>query len=501
MELQRAVHTCTGARVPQAHAQAHASGELLLTQVRLCVGHGLSTSSRCRRCWAGLQPQTAHVHLSPAGGGGRGRLAMIQRLCVAGACACHGLRCMPYAGLCSVFGLRDGGWVQWQRKVYLSVPKMGHSFLAQFKIHFSSEEIFCGFWGGGLVWPWGGGSARSAPPPPRAWILRSALPQLQFLPALSVCLFFKFQSNLLHPPPAWISTSLVLRPSGEDQYELLVMCLSYVESFCYRNKTNQIIIARNVDVLMQRLGNPGGVAALSAIYRDNYQLCLDLNHSTISTFCELMVAGEFPRPEFMRLLKNLISVNGRICTHTQAMILRCLFEKHHNGDPIFWCACRVCLTLGVLWVGVLSVLLESGPNAPPSPTRIACLLPMYFACPAADLGIGLVPLHLDAPRPRRGLLPSSVWTRHGAVKQGQSGDSVGTTSRRQGRGRREVRIGQAGGGRARGGERPMGITAFGGKGVKGRARVSGERPMGAARCRQQHHRASCHTHPPSKPGG
>ena len=49
-----------------------------------------------------------------------------------------------------------------------------------------------------------------------------------------------------------------------------------------------------------------------------------------------------------------------------------------------------------------------------------------------------------------GLLPSSVWTLHRAVKQGKSGGSVGTTDQRKGKGRS--------------GERPLGTTAYGGKG-------------------------------------
>ena len=36
----------------------------------------------------------------------------------------------------------------------------------------------------------------------------------------------------------------------------------------------------------------------------------------------------------------------------------------------------------------------------------------------------------------------------------------------------------------------MGAAAYGGRGFKARAQVSGERPMGAATCRQQHNRAS-----------
>ena len=95
------------------------------------------------------------------------------------------------------------------------------------------------------------------------------------------------------------------------------------------------------------------------------------------------------------------------------------------------------------------------------------------------------------PPPPGGPLPSSSWTRHRAVNRGQSGGSIGTPSRGKGRVCGEVRIGQARRGRARGAERPKGTAACGGRGFKGRARVSGERPIGAARCRQQHNPASC----------
>ena len=44
----------------------------------------------------------------------------------------------------------------------------------------------------------------------------------------------------------------------------------------------------------------------------------------------------------------------------------------------------------------------------------------------------------------------------------------------------------------------MGASTYGGKGFKGRAAVSGERPIGTASCRQQHTQASCQT-PPSNP--
>ena len=105
--------------------------------------------------------------------------------------------------------------------------------------------------------------------------------------------------------------------------------------------------------------------------------------------------------------------------------------------------------------------------------------------------------HLDAPGQWRGQLPSSVWPGHGAVKQAKSGGSVGTTSRGKGRGCGEVRIGQGGRGRAQGGERPMGAAACWGEGFKGRAAVSGDQPIGAGRCRQQHTQMSCQ--PPLPP--
>ena len=44
----------------------------------------------------------------------------------------------------------------------------------------------------------------------------------------------------------------------------------------------------------------------------------------------------------------------------------------------------------------------------------------------------------------------------------------------------------------------MGTAADGGKGFKGRAAGGGERPIGAASCRQQHNHASCQC--PPRPG-
>ena len=120
---------------------------------------------------------------------------------------------------------------------------------------------------------------------------------------------------------------------------------------------------------------------------------------------------------------------------------------------------------------------------------------------------------LDAPGQRRRHLPSSAWTRRREVKQGKSGGSVGTTDQGKGKGRSVVRpmgtvayrgkgqgkgkgrgegrLGQGGRGRSKGGEKPMGTTVYGGKASKGRA-ANGDRPVGAASCRRDHHTmASC----------
>ena len=65
----------------------------------------------------------------------------------------------------------------------------------------------------------------------------------------------------------------------------------------------------------------------------------------------------------------------------------------------------------------------------------------------------------------------------------------------KGKGRGEGRLGQGGRGRSKGGEKLMGTTAYGGKGSKGRA-VNGDRPVGAASCRRDHHTmASCQNPP------
>ena len=66
----------------------------------------------------------------------------------------------------------------------------------------------------------------------------------------------------------------------------------------------------------------------------------------------------------------------------------------------------------------------------------------------------------------------------------------------KGQGKGKGRLGQGGRGRSKGGEKPMGTTAYGGKGSKGRA-ANGDRPVGAASCRRHHHTmASCQTPPP-----
>ena len=151
-----------------------------------------------------------------------------------------------------------------------------------------------------------------------------------------------------------------------------------------------------------------------------------------------------------------------------------------------------------------------------------CTLPGPFPCPAYTR-----PPHncLDVQSTRRAAgRPNPLVTpppppRRREVKQGKSGGSVGTTDQGKGKGRSVVRpmgtvayrgkgqgkgkgrgegrLGQGGRGRSKGGEKLMGTTAYGGKGSKGRA-ANGDRPVGAASCRRDHHTmASCQNPPPS----
>ena len=97
---------------------------------------------------------------------------------------------------------------------------------------------------------------------------------------------------------------------------------------------------------------------------------------------------------------------------------------------------------------------------------------------------------LDSPSHWRGLLPSSVWRQHRAVKQRESGSgSVGTTYHVKGRECGEVRMDKSGRSRALGGERPMGNTTYGRK---------GQRPIGAASFRLSSTKASSQIPPPPR---
>ena len=142
-----------------------------------------------------------------------------------------------------------------------------------------------------------------------------------------------------------------------------------------------------------------------------------------------------------------------------------------------------------------TLLVNHVPTGKPTPT-----LPPP-PCPKAAVGGSPLPVlgsHVDAPGQWQAPLPSSAWTRHRAVKQGQSGGSVGTTSQGKGRVSRGVRIGQGGRGRAQSVERLMGTAACACKGSKGRAE-SGDRPMGAASCRPKHTKVSYQPPPPPSP--
>ena len=68
----------------------------------------------------------------------------------------------------------------------------------------------------------------------------------------------------------------------------------------------------------------------------------------------------------------------------------------------------------------------------------------------------------------------------------------------KGKGRGEGRLGQGGRGRSKGGEKLMGTTAYGGEGSKERA-ANGDRPVGAATCRRDHHTMASSQNPPPSP--
>ena len=84
---------------------------------------------------------------------------------------------------------------------------------------------------------------------------------------------------------------------------------------------------------------------------------------------------------------------------------------------------------------------------------------MWFSNPPPPFPFACQGVRLESPRQWLGPLPWFVWTHHRAVKQGQSGGSVGTTAQGKGRECREVRIGQTGRSKALWGGKPMGTAS------------------------------------------
>ena len=109
--------------------------------------------------------------------------------------------------------------------------------------------------------------------------------------------------------------------------------------------------------------------------------------------------------------------------------------------------------------------------------------------PRTDRGVSRTPTPATPPPPPR-------VTDQGKGKGRSVVRPMGTVAYRgkgqgKGKGRGEGRLGQGGRGRSKAGEKLMGTTAYGGKGSKGRA-ANGDRPVGAASCRRDHHTmASC----------
>ena len=139
---------------------------------------------------------------------------------------------------------------------------------------------------------------------------------------------------------------------------------------------------------------------------------------------------------------------------------------------------------------------------PPIPLCFACPMShsvfLAFAkCPAAKFTAAKLTRHQIPPPP---FVPSVGTTDQGKGKGRSVVRPMGTAAYRgkgqgKGKGRGEGRLGQGGRGRSKGGEKPMGTTAYGGKGSKGRA-ANGDRPVGAASCRRDHHTmASCQNPP------
>ena len=162
----------------------------------------------------------------------------------------------------------------------------------------------------------------------------------------------------------------------------------------------------------------------------------------------------------------------------------------------------------LLWVverrlNVLAARRKRGSNAKTLVSRIRLMEKLHIIKPIIHptwlrvLGRQLLP-----PPPPKG---RPTTTDQGKGKGRSVVRPMGTVAYRgkgqgKGKGRGEGRLGQGGRGRSKGGEKLMGTTAYGGKGSKGRA-ANGDRPVGAASCRRDHHTMASCQNPPKGASG
>lgn len=116
-------------------------------------------------------------------------------------------------------------------------------------------------------------------------------------------------------------------PQEQSRRDVFLKCYTFLKNFATKNSANQNLLLPFVPFYMTQMGAKLKAAdTVSEIFRDNRQVCSQIEEDTIRHFAKIISdRGRFPR--HIRFLQIIVRPEGRPLARNQNLVLAALLEK------------------------------------------------------------------------------------------------------------------------------------------------------------------------------
>eukprot|EP00299_Pterocystis_sp_00344_P020311 c9964_g1_i1.p1 GENE.c9964_g1_i1~~c9964_g1_i1.p1 ORF type:complete len:1731 (-),score=431.55 c9964_g1_i1:75-5267(-) len=116
-------------------------------------------------------------------------------------------------------------------------------------------------------------------------------------------------------------------PAEQGRRDIFLSCYRLLKNFVLKNSQNQTILLKHVEFYMSQMGVKLKAAdTLTEIFRDNRQVCSQIEEKTIRHFVTIISErGQFPR--YLQFFRIIIMPEGRPLKRNQDLILKLMLEK------------------------------------------------------------------------------------------------------------------------------------------------------------------------------